>query len=371
MATEGLRRSTRVRTAVKSYADEQAEKDSELALNAPLKRKKKTADADESTSGAPPTKRKKKSGDEDEAYSAPDLALDVTTRKRGKKAKSTKAATDDLTEAKPRKKPKKAAADVSWHAAAAETRIARNIQRIEPLAPGEDKERLRPYVEEPSDQYRRFLKSARTQRMFIIDRERGIEAHCPANHEDCPCETIQMAGSTGNVYTVTISHLLSCSCPVGIFQKIGQEQSCKHILYVLHHVLKAPDELKCQNALLTRELQELFANAPALPSEVADDEPKDGNRKPVEDDCPICCMEFEEDDEIVWCRAACGNNVHKHCFGQWAKVKSGNVTCPFCRAEWQSAEASKKVKVGVANIDMPDERGAKGYRNVKHLLEYE
>lgn len=30
-------------------------------------------------------------------------------------------------------------------------------------------------------------------------------------------------------------------------------------------------------------------------------------------------MEFEpEKEEIVWCRAACGNNIHKTCFQQWA-----------------------------------------------------
>jgi len=134
-------------------------------------------------------------------------------------------------------------------------------------------------------------------------------------------------------------------------------------------VLKAPDELKYQNAFLTSEL---FENAPALPSEVADDEPKDGNGKPVEDDCPICCMEFDEaSNEIVWCRAACGNNVHKECFGQWAKTKAGNVTCPFCRIPWQYGDKAKKQNVNVSNVDVPDEAGAGGCRNVRHLLEYD
>lgn len=116
----------------------------------------------------------------------------------------------------------------------------------------------------------------------------------------------------------------------------------------------------------------MFDNAPAMPSEVADDSNKDGNRKPVEDDCPICCMEFEAEDEVVWCRAACGNNVHKACFDQWANSKAyGSATCPFCRTPWQFGDGPKKIYVGVAKVDMPTARGENGYVNVRHLLDYE
>ena len=147
--------------------------------------------------------------------------------------------------------------------------------------------------------------------------------------------------------------------------------SSEHLVYVLHHVLKAPEELKYQNALLSSELREIFANAPAMPSEIADDEPKDGKRKPMEDDCPICCMEFEADEEVVWCRAACGNNVHEACFEQWAETKRGSragVTCPFCRTPWQAGDGPKTVDV--AKIKVPGQT-ARGYVNVAHLLEYE
>lgn len=267
------------------------------------------------------------------------------------------------------------AIDRSWHAAAASRRIIRTKQKISPLQPGQEETRLREHVDAPSEKYRRFLKSANTQRMYILLRDRGVEEACHAGHVDCPCETLQVAGSTGNMYTVEISHLPSCSCPVGIFTKKGQEQCCKHVLYVLHHVLKAPDKLKYQNAFLTEELKELFANAPALPSEVADEtQDQDGNRKPVEDDCPICCMDFDaENEEIVWCRAACGNNVHKECFEKWAATKYGDVTCPFCRAVWEYQEVGKKKKqkVNVVGVDLPGETGEGGYRNVRHLLNYD
>lgn len=362
MATQDVRRSTRVRKPVKSYAAEQAQQAEE---------------AEELALSAPPSKRKKKGAnkvDTDVGYSpadaSPEAKVAKTTKKPGRKAKVSKQIEDDPAPSQPSKKRKIAATtNTSWHASAAENRIIRTKQQIKTLAPGKEEKRMRGYVELLSDKYYRFLESANTQRMFVIDRERGVEGSCHAHHDDCPCETVQIAGSTGNVYTVTISHLPSCSCPVGIFWKKGQEQCCKHVLYVLHHVLKAPDELKYQNAFLTSELRELFANAPALPSVIADDEPKDGNRKPVEDDCPICCMEFEADEEIVWCKAACGNNVHKGCFDQWAKTKAGNVTCPFCRTAWQSADKAKKQQL--VNIDVPNAGDGNGYRNVRHLLEYE
>jgi hypothetical protein len=208
--------------------------------------------------------------------------------------------------------------------------------------------------------------------MFVLERERGVEEVCHAHHNDCPCETIDIAGSTGNVYTVTISHLPSCTCPVGIFKKKGSEELCKHALYVLHNVLKAPAHLKQQNAFLTSELREIFSNAPALPSTTVDEETEmDGNRKPVEDDCPICCMEFDEDeDEIVWCRAACGNNIHKACFDQWAKTRPTKVTCPFCRTEWEDDKV-RTQNVSVTAVKMPTERGTGGYRNVREQLDYD
>ena len=56
--------------------------------------------------------------------------------------------------------------------------------------------------------------------MFVIDRVR---------HEvdGCPEEVIELAGSTGNVYEVTIGRQPSCTCPDN--QKGNQ---CKHIVYV-------------------------------------------------------------------------------------------------------------------------------------------
>lgn len=156
--------------------------------------------------------------------------------------------------------------------------------------------------------------------MFVVNRTRG-------GTETIPSETVEMAGTTGNIYSITIDLEPHCTCPDN--QKGNQ---CKHIVYVLHNVLKAPEHLQYQLAFLSSELREIFAHAPA-PVEAADkgNEEVAGKRKEIAGDCPICFMEFEpEREEIVWCKAACGNNIHKDCFEQWAKSQGvAKVKCVY------------------------------------------
>lgn len=82
-----------------------------------------------------------------------------------------------------------------------------------------------------------------------------------------------------------------------------------------------------------QELQEIFENCPPIKpvgtGSVETDDP--GNRKPIEGDCPICFMEFDaQNEQIVWCKAACGNNIHKTCFSQWAATSGkSKVQCVY------------------------------------------
>lgn len=51
-------------------------------------------------------------------------------------------------------------------------------------------------------------------------------------------------------------------------------------------------------------------------------------RKKISGECPICYEEFEpKNEEIVWCKATCGNNVHKACFGAWRQRHSPEELC--------------------------------------------
>jgi hypothetical protein len=141
------------------------------------------------------------------------------------------------------------------------------------------------------------------------------------------------------------------------------------VLYVLSRVLRARYDLVYQLALLEGEVREILEGAPA-PTEDGDADGAGagsgkGRRKPIEGDCPICFCELAG-EAVVWCRAACGQNVHKGCFETWAATKrrqgAGEVTCPFCRSVWEGDEDMVK------KIQRDGKKNAEGYVNVASQL---
>jgi hypothetical protein len=226
--------------------------------------------------------------------------------------------------------------------------LATKPQRGEPKI--DDEKRLKRFRSMPTNDYNQLRYRALTQRMFVMDRKRQDTAN---GH---PIETITLAGTTGNVYTIIIDKVPTCDCP---HARKGNQQ-CKHIIYVLSRVLKVRPELEYQLAFCSFELREIFEGAPPLPNEqVADSD--DCHRRPTDGECPICCDDLvseQSKDELVWCRSGCGNNLHKTCFAQWAATKCGQmVTCPFCRKPWESdADVHGILKAGTVN--------AEGYKNV-------
>lgn len=148
----------------------------------------------------------------------------------------------------------------------------------------------------------------------------------------------------------------------------------------MSRVLRAKYEHTYQLALVPSELREIFANAP--PIDAPADGSQDKNRKPIDSDCPICFCEFEAEskESIVWCRAACGQNIHKECFETWAATKrrgggGGDVTCPFCRSVWQGDEKMvKDIKKGgkvtrEGYVNVADQLGISTQRGrLKHFL---
>ncbi|KAF7312446.1 hypothetical protein MIND_00258100 [Mycena indigotica] len=191
-----------------------------------------------------------------------------------------------------------------------------------------------------------------SQRFFMVDRERvGEELK----------EEFKVLGSTGNIYTVTVAHLPSCDCP-----DASKGNHCKHILFVFLKVLQVPQSSQSwyQKALLTTELEEIFANAPVAPNSVTNPRIREAYAKAVgktvpeqasasqtkkrmpaeDDDCPICYDEMHSvaETSLVFCES-CGNAVHKECFGQWQNTSRNQgkpLTCIYCRASWPSAGAA-------------------------------
>ncbi|KAK5175661.1 uncharacterized protein LTR77_000800 [Saxophila tyrrhenica] len=219
----------------------------------------------------------------------------------------------------------------------------------------DEEKRLRRWRKKAPQSYAEIRDRALTQRMYVLDRQRNDA------YPDHPIETISLAGTTGNVYSITIDKVPSCNCPHAM-----KGNQCKHIIYVLARVLRVTGEMEYQLAFISSELREIFERAPPLPSEQAEQSAKDGNRKDVEGECPICCVDFEPEDggeEVVFCKASCGNNIHKHCFQQWAATKKGgNVTCPFCRTPWQGDDSDLK------KVARSGEVNEEGYVNVANQL---
>ena len=234
--------------------------------------------------------------------------------------------------------------------------------------------RLRRHRDRPTQSYLEKLSRAQTQRMFVIDRT-------PGGSPECPEKTIAMAGTTGNIYNVRIAQIPSCTCPDHL-----KGNQCKHIIYVLHNVLKAPEDLQYQLAFLSTELQTIFTSAPSplasasWSSEKSEEGGSGVKQRPVEGDCPICFMPFasgegpSSDQEIVYCRAACGNNIHADCFEQWAKSQAGkDVRCVYCRTVWEGDQeqimriVKQKMKSGLDG-EGPTEINGEGYVNVASEL---
>ena len=184
--------------------------------------------------------------------------------------------------------------------------------------------------------------------MIVVSRaRRETETHLQ--------EDIDIVGSTGNIYRVTIGQIPSCTCPDS-----SKGNECKHKVYALHTVLKAPDHLQYQLAFLASELHTIFTKAPPIPTEIENATDGDGKRKPVEGECPICYMDLDDEhNDVIWCKAACGNNMHRTCMDQWvASQRGATVRCVYCRTPWE--EDTSNVKELIAS----ELESKEGYVNV-------
>jgi hypothetical protein len=86
----------------------------------------------------------------------------------------------------------------------------------------DEEKRLKRFRQKPPQSYLERLSRVRSQRMFLIDRNRSMSGD-GMNEE----EVFDIAGSTGNIYQVRVGRVPSCSCP-----DAGKGNQCKHIIYV-------------------------------------------------------------------------------------------------------------------------------------------
>ncbi|TDZ26792.1 hypothetical protein Cob_v000913 [Colletotrichum orbiculare MAFF 240422] len=137
-------------------------------------------------------------------------------------------------------------------------------------------------------------------------------------------------------YTVTIGPKTGCTCPAAVY---NHTTNCKHVIYVLSHVLRAPECLLPQKTIFVDELAKILDNAPKMgPSdEELESDPawKDGVVKPKNGkSCPVCYKEHCEKETV--CCGKCGHHTHLLCFDIFKRhSRHFGPKCPMCRADWK------------------------------------
>ena len=232
-----------------------------------------------------------------------------------------------------------------------DTKLATNRKKSSP--PQRNEKRLRNFRNTCSRQTQARIDRAKTQRLYLVQRGEVTE--------ELECDFIVL-GSTGNVYTVHIGRLPTCTCP-----DHQRGHLCKHILFIFLKVigLEADSKIIYQAALVESELRNVFAcmeerrvggvvlaneqvrtmYAASL-EEATTPTPPNGavQRKALQDyvDCPICFDAMVETGihKLTYCRAMCGTNFHEDCIRRWLGQNRNHPTCPNCRQPWQATNAN-------------------------------
>jgi hypothetical protein len=159
-----------------------------------------------------------------------------------------------------------------------------------------------------------------------------------------PCEdselalAFNMAGSTGNIYTVTLDYRPTCTCPD--FEK--REDVCKHIMYTLVKVVGLPKTSTSvyQKALLTTELAEIHSSLSYTKKPAKMSEKTSTKTYPR---CNECQTSIKHKSQRVICPSShCGGVYHESCLGimpSFGSMSLSNtkpqitttlVECPCC-----------------------------------------
>lgn len=106
--------------------------------------------------------------------------------------------------------------------ALAEQSLKKSRQRVAPKSDDKPKQetRLRRFRPAPPISFQQVAERAFSQRLCVLERNRFGTGGTAV-------EEIEIAGSTGNVYTVKIRKIPSCNCPHAL-----KGNQCKHIVYV-------------------------------------------------------------------------------------------------------------------------------------------
>lgn len=192
------------------------------------------------------------------------------------------------------------------------------------------------------------LVNALVQKLYFIE-----EVVISDKHRD-----YLIMGSTGNVYTVTISDKYKCTCPDHVRRKV----QCKHIYFVLVRVLKVNSRFLTVKKYTPTDLASMFSKLSLVDNEIiipddkkkkydniknkgSDDDSENSIRKENDDVCPICLDDILDLKLAYYCKNSCGKNIHIECFNMWSRSKGSR--CVFCNAEWFKDCTDKKTYINL------------------------
>jgi Ring finger domain/SWIM zinc finger len=233
------------------------------------------------------------------------------------------------------------------------------------------------------------LERAATQRLYLIQQSEippMYDHHHQEEGENHNRVHFTVLGSTGNVYTVVLGLVPSCTCP----DYCRRQDMCKHIMFVLLKVigLEVSNPLAYQKAYISSELNELFtilrtrrvggtilandqvraavaAAVAAAPGSSSSTDLSSSSslvessfvqrRSLLEDsDCPICFddLTHEPESKVTYCRGTCGANFHEACIRRWlsAMTFSSKPSCPHCRQVWVDENGTTTTTKGTTKI---------------------
>lgn len=204
--------------------------------------------------------------DDDDEHELPSFSTVTSSSNKRKRDASTFIISDDDEDKKTIVKFRKASSSKAKPAATTPKKKASkpkataspNKTRI----PSPEK-RLRPYRNHAPQTYQARYERALTQRMFLIDRQRTTRSD---EHGEYKEEVFDMAGTTGNVYQVTISKLPKCTCP----DWRNNRSQCKHIIYVSSSHLLAFQiaEKRLQLTLVGSRQRPQMSRLPSIPARI-------------------------------------------------------------------------------------------------------
>ena len=178
-----------------------------------------------------------------------------------------------------------------------------------------------------------------TQNLFLIETK---------PNESNTQKEYTIMGSTGNVYNVIIKNIPSCTCPDNKYRK----KRCKHIYFVLIRIMDVDDEDK--QFYTSNDLNCMFANIPEITQNLMvnnrlkekyqnnDDSHGIVEQKPIDDLCPVCLDDLDNDIPLIFCQYSCGKSIHKQCFDMWIQ-HTRKKTCVFCRSAWDRNNNTKQA----------------------------